>query len=1225
MLQRTTRAVSILSALAVGLGLAGPAIPAAMAARAPAPAADPTSVSFTLEGCRNDGTIALPNAAGNYVCPDAAYTSGNLGKGWAELDLVPYRISARAGNSAPGSQTYTIAYAVDREEAGKPGYDVLSSAAVNDSLSVGVCPAPVVGTATIEQPGIGGISKTLYRTLTITQSSNTTCVYDFYARLALGSHLFPGSSLHANLALIGTGGSLDTGGIGARDVSIPVNEIEPQSIAKDMAGSRGSDHTWNITKKATPASLSVTNTCDVSGDYATVSLDETVTWTKSAAIPGAATLTSNIYATNPSSRSLSIRVTDVMYAGTGQTTELHRTTLPSVTVPARTTLLVGTHTYVWANPTTTSVNDVATATYTDTATGIAIPGSVQATASATIQDNGPVTNATAVIDDTQSISGSGLEYSIDSVTGATGSFAGYTLGSRTSSPVTWTSASQSGSGSVTFRKTVYAAKGTIEPAGLVSDQASVTGANGFTAQAATSSDVSVNTLARLSLTKSIPPGVITRGTESATFRFDAVLADDTAASPQVTLEAGETSKTTQVSDLAPGLYTVSERPVDNWLPVEAQEIDLTGSICEGSLDFANVPEPANARAVKVTVPAGFEAGWDFGLYRGDDTAPIAEGTTDDSGVIPLGSLDQEGTYVVRETAQSGWDNTGQKDCSFTVDLPADGGRTFTCTRTNTFQPEISLTKTGDALSKVGDDVHYDIGIANVSPTGAPSGTPNLECRVVDAPIGFDETVTLAADDSAAWRTDAFTIPSGSDPYVNEATASCAFPGMTAVVASGKANWSTELFQPKVTVTKQADRDYAQVGETITYTVTITNSGSADSPALVPDDSAAFVDPLVPGVTLPTSCDSLAVGESCKVTYDYVVKADDSVIPNTVTVLFHPQGFPNDVSDTARAEVTVIHPSFTVTKTCSTPDFPPGSTVIFTVNVVNTGDVPLNFTLDDSIAGNGNPAASYPLTGANTTATVNSDVTNAQITFANGEASFVVGVGKRAQLEISLQTANVAVTNTIAARGDLPKDYRGTAYSQTLTAQDTCVDAPEDGATRTIGFWRTHTSFTRQVLDQRPLPSVAVVGTSPLAVASDGRFVNGYIKLSQSGKIFALKSVADVMGVFWSNNAFNSNGRKRTALCQARIIMGKQLLGAILNQAFGNPRPLPTVDGMDLITAALKAMDGTDATAIRAIGTLLDEYNKSGDSTTIVIPGSLTIGKADPTAAQALARLAAGDC
>ena len=29
-------------------------------------------VSFTLEGCRNDGTITLPDGNGDFICPDAA-------------------------------------------------------------------------------------------------------------------------------------------------------------------------------------------------------------------------------------------------------------------------------------------------------------------------------------------------------------------------------------------------------------------------------------------------------------------------------------------------------------------------------------------------------------------------------------------------------------------------------------------------------------------------------------------------------------------------------------------------------------------------------------------------------------------------------------------------------------------------------------------------------------------------------------------------------------------------------------------------------------------------------------------------------------------------------------------------------------------------------------------------------------------------------------------------
>ena len=1215
------------AALAVVAGLCAPAVPALAAPKPSAPAAgDPSSVAFTLEGCRNDGGISLPNGSGDYICPDGAYTTGNLGKDWAELDLVPYRLTAKAGNSAPVTQDYTIAYAVDNMDDSKLGYDVLSGAVLNASLSSAACVAPTLSGELSAVPGIGGTDKTLYRTFTLTQGKGTTCVYDFYARLALGSHLYPGASLHANLALISASGGLDTGGIGARDVSIPVNEIEPQSISKEMTGSRGSDHTWNIVKQSSPASLNIANTCDVQGDYATVTLDETVTWTKNAAIPGAATLTTNISATNPSSRAITVTVNDKIFAGTDQTTKLDDTTFAPVTVPARTTLPIGTHTYVWTNPTTTSVNDVATATYTDPVTTVPIPGTTTASATATIQDNGPVSNSTAVIDDTQTISGTGLEYSIDAVTGASGSFSAYTLGSQTSDPVRWTSDAQSDSGSVTFTKTIYAAKGTIEPNGEVSDQASVLGSDAFSANASASSEVSVDTLAQLSLTKSIPAGVITKGTESATFQFDVVTADDTKASPQITLEAGQVSKESLVSDLAPGVYTVSERSATNWEPVSAQQVDLSGATCTGSLEFTNTPTPAKAQAVKVTVPAGFEKSWDFALYRGDDTTPIAQGTTDDSGTIDLGSLTEEGDYTILEADQNGWTNTADEGCSFTVDLPADGGKTFTCTRTNTFQPDITLDKTGDELSKVGDDVNYAITLANTSPTGAAAGVPDLECRVTDTPIGFDETVTIGADDSQTWNTGAFTIPSGSDPYVNEASASCTFPGLAEEVATANASWSTELFQPDVTVTKTADRDFAQVGDTVTYTITITNTGSADSPALVPDSTTPFTDSLVSEITLPSSCGSLAVDDSCSFTYQYVVQASDSTIPNTAEVLFHPAGFPNNVTDTASASLTVIHPSFTVTKTCSTPNFPPGTTAIFTVNVQNTGDVPVRIVLDDTMAGNGNPESAFPLNGTNTTATTTSDITNGDITFSGGQASFLLGVGKRAQLEISVQTAMVQITNIIAATGSLPNGYRGTVYRQTLTARDVCIDAPPNGATRTIGFWKTHLSVTRQVLNTRPLPPAVVVGTSPLGVTGDkGTFVNGTMKLSASGKVFPLASLSDVMGIFWANNAQNSNGKKRGSLCQPRVTMAKQLLGAILNQTFGNAKPLPTVNGGTIITAALAAMDGTNVQAIRDIATALETYNSSGDNTTIEIPGSLTIGKADPNAAQAMANLKAGDC
>ncbi|MGI9197803.1 MAG: hypothetical protein ACR2KE_10120, partial [Candidatus Nanopelagicales bacterium] len=569
-----SRLLAAVSAMAVVGALVSVSTGSAQAAKAPTAAA-PEGVSFTLEGCRNDGTITLP-IGGQYICPDGVYTSGNLGKGWAELDLVPYRLTSKAGTSAPTSQDFSIAYAVDKEDAGKPGYDVLSAGVLNTALSDASCTPGTAGAESTMAPGIGGISTTLYRSFTVTQARNTTCIYDFYARLALGSHLFPGSSLHANLGLI-SDGKVDTGGIGAKDVSIPVREIEPQAINKDMSAVRGSDHIWNVTKQATPSSVNLGNTCEVSGDYASASIDETITWTKSSAIPGAAMITTNIYATNPSARTIQVSVSDKIYAGATSTgTPLETKSFDPVNVPAKTTsLLVGTHTYTWMNPTDTTVNDVATATYTDVVTGIPIPGTTTASASATVQNTGPATNASAVIDDTETLTGAGLQFSVDSVAGATGSFTGYILGTATASPVRWTSASQSDSGSVTFRKTIYAAKGTIQPNGVLGDVARATGSDGYASADATASvDIAVDTLAILGIDKTIPAGVITKGSESATFAFDVVKADDTVASPQVNFNSGETSQSTSATGLVPGIYTVSERTATNWEPVASKQVDL---------------------------------------------------------------------------------------------------------------------------------------------------------------------------------------------------------------------------------------------------------------------------------------------------------------------------------------------------------------------------------------------------------------------------------------------------------------------------------------------------------------------------------------------------------------------------------------------------------------------------------------------------------------------------
>jgi hypothetical protein len=341
-------------------------------------AADPQRVGSTLEGCRNNGDITLPNGDGDFICPDDAYTSGNLGKGWNELDLVPYRITLSAGNSAPSVQTYTIAVALDAIDVAVPATDVISAPVLNTELSDASCLPAIVGAESILTPGIGGIDVTRYRLVTITQSRNTDCVYDYFGRLALGSHLFSGSSLHANLL----NEHLGTAGIGAADVSIPVKEILPQELSKTMSATQDAEHVWNVTKSASPVSLDFENTCDEDADAREDSVEVTVTWTKLPASPaGDITVITNISAKNPASRVITVSVSDAIRSGT---TVLDTASSGAVDVPANTQMVVFTHTFTVPEG-TTDLNDIATATYTDKVTGVPVPGTTSATASAEVQ------------------------------------------------------------------------------------------------------------------------------------------------------------------------------------------------------------------------------------------------------------------------------------------------------------------------------------------------------------------------------------------------------------------------------------------------------------------------------------------------------------------------------------------------------------------------------------------------------------------------------------------------------------------------------------------------------------------------------------------------------------------------------------------------------------------------------------------------------------------------
>src|SRR5207247_5630643 len=184
-------------------------------ASVPAPVAagftiDPDHVSVSPEGCRNNGGITLQNNSGTFICTpdtappsDAPYTGGDLGKNWAELDFVPFKLTtASADNSS--TPIYNVIIAGDYQQGGPTGYDFITVPILDPNLSSDSSCHVVDANAGDANGGLetvigatGGTDTTIYRTLTITQNAGTTCYFAYDQRLAIGSHLFNGSNLQA--------------------------------------------------------------------------------------------------------------------------------------------------------------------------------------------------------------------------------------------------------------------------------------------------------------------------------------------------------------------------------------------------------------------------------------------------------------------------------------------------------------------------------------------------------------------------------------------------------------------------------------------------------------------------------------------------------------------------------------------------------------------------------------------------------------------------------------------------------------------------------------------------------------------------------------------------------------------------------------------------------------------------------------------------------------------
>lgn len=385
--------------------------------------------------------------------------------------------------------------------------------------------------------------------------------------------------------------------------------------------------------------------------------------------------------------------------------------------------------------------------------------------------------------------------------------------------------------------------------------------------------------------------------------------------------------------------------------------------------------------------------------------------------------------------------------------------------------------------------------------------------------------------------------------------------------------ATAMFPPPcIEISKSVSCEVSKVGDTVTYHYCVHNCGPLEleitgiDDTVVPDLTDAFAAAgcfiLAPDDGSPGGYD-----ECCfDVPYTILPKDDDgeplTQLTNEVTVYAQDTLYAQDVSASDDATVILVHPGLVVRKSCVNPDqqVEPGGVAMFEIEVENTGDVCLVVVVED------------PDT----------------LSLDCGPFTLAPGAIETCQVEIDVPADTMAteIINHVRATWTIcePPRVVGECLDNTGTVEAQAACDVVGGATRTPGFWKTHYNYTAHILaDYIP----ACVDVDLDGDADTGGIDLGWIRVC---------SMDEVCAVFWANNANNSDGSKRTALGQARMHASFHALAAIFNNAMpsGGGIPVPPAD----IAAIL---GGEDVDAIKALASLLADYNESGDDVAIMDP------------------------
>ncbi|MGB9101942.1 MAG: OmpA family protein [Stenotrophomonas indicatrix] len=395
-----------------------------------------------------------------------------------------------------------------------------------------------------------------------------------------------------------------------------------------------------------------------------------------------------------------------------------------------------------------------------------------------------------------------------------------------------------------------------------------------------------------------------------------------------------------------GVYTLSEVTADGYAAgtwsctagtLSGNQLTLANGQ-SASCSITNTDQAATLTLVKTVVNTG------GGTATISNFPLTATGPTTITGVsgtaTVTGASVSAGVYTLSETTIANY-SAGTWSCTAGTlsgnQLTLGNGQVATCTIVNTFQPAPSLTidktTTTPSYAAVGDVLSYSYLVTNSGNTTITSAITVTDDRIATVtcpalPVGgLAPTQTITC--SATYTVVQSDLDAGTVTNIARASDGTTTSPPDTVTVTGTRNPSQTLVKA---LTNDSTGGAVAVGDVLTYTVTMTNTGNTTLTGVVVNDAL-----IVPN---STACASVAPGATCQLVGTYTVTqadADAGNIRNTAVVTSPacPVGS-TDPACTTTIDTPVQNPQVTVSKSVTLPvgqtEVSIGDTLIYRLQV-----------------------------------------------------------------------------------------------------------------------------------------------------------------------------------------------------------------------------------------------------------------------------------------------------